>query len=124
MSKNFYIVNIDIKTDNRGSLTAFEKGCNCPFEIKRLFYITDVPNKDIIRANHINKDTSMVLIPVKGSCEVVCNKQNPEKFVLNSPDKGLYIKKGIYRKLYNFTNDALILCLCDNYYDINEYKCD
>ena len=119
MHKDFYLVDIDIKTDVRGSLTAFEKDFNCPFEIKRVFCIAKVPNKDIIRANHINKNTSMVLIALQGNCVVECNKT--EKVILNSPDKGIFIGKGVHRKLYKFSKNALVLCLCDNYYDKLEY---
>ena len=121
--KNFYIINLNKYIDERGTLLPFEYNNNCPFEIKRCFVISDVPNKDVNRANHVNTKSKMLLIPLQGSFEICCRK--PESidslhFFMDSPSKALFIDSGVFRKMYNFSKDAIVLCLSNEYYESEE----
>lgn len=118
----FYTVNIKHFTEERGCLIPFEFGQNCPFEIKRAFIIKDVPDIEITRGNHINTKSKCFIIPLQGSVNIDCEEaQTKETFILNNNCKGLFIDCGVYRKLYNFSNNAIILCLSDNKYNSDEF---
>lgn len=119
---NFYIIDFKEYKDERGKLIPFEYETNCPFEIKRAFLIYDVPSLSTERAGHINKYTKQIIIAISGECYVDCiDKNKKETFILKSPSKGLFINNNTYKKLYNFSKDATLLCLCSNYYNKAEY---
>ena len=123
MSETFYSFDLSVNSDERGNLIAFEKMQNCPFDIKRVFYIYSVPNTDIVRGNHVNLSSNMVISAISGSCAIECNEGNNKKiFTLNSPKTAVFIAKGVERKLYSFSKNAILLCLCDSYFDKNEYS--
>lgn len=110
-------------TDERGSLIPFEINNNCPFDIKRTFVIYGVGNEKTERANHVNTETNQVLIALAGTVTIDINENNTTTtYVLNNIEEGLYIKSGVHKRLYKFSKDAVILSLCDNYYNPSEYK--
>ena len=118
-----YIIDFKKFTDDRGTLIPFELNNNCPFDIKRIFLIYGTDKAGIERANHINETTNQILIAVSGKVDVDVKYGNQkETFVLNAIDKGLYLECGTYKKLYNFSPDCIILCICDNYYRLAKYK--
>lgn len=118
----FYTVNIEHFTEERGCLIPFEFGQNCPFEIKRVFVIKDVPDNKITRGNHINTKSKCFIIPLQGSVTIDCEeKQKKETFILNKNTKALFIDKNVYRKLYNFSKNTILLCLSDNKYNSTEF---
>lgn len=120
--KKFFLVDLKSYTDERGELIPFELNKNCPFDIKRAFTIANVPSSDIVRGNHINVKSKCFIIPLQGSVTIDCKVDDTvETYILNSNHKGLFIDIGVYRKLYNFSNDAILLCLADNYYEQKEY---
>lgn len=76
---------------------------NIPFEIKRIFYIYDVP-KNSLRGAHSYKKTKQVLIAIHGAVKVKCYCDNKEEiYILDLPDKGLYIGNNIWREAYDFS---------------------
>lgn len=118
-----YIIHFDINSDNRGNLISIENKRNIPFDIKRVFYIYGVPNQNIERGNHKNIRTKHVLIALSGSCTVECTiKDKIETYILDSPNKGLFINNNIKKKIYNFSKDSILLCVCSELYDVMEYK--
>lgn len=118
---DYKIIDLKCFQDERGSLTPFELNNNCPFDIKRIFYICNVPNK-ASRGEHINSESKFLLVAIKGSVSIDIPKDGKtETFVLNSPNKALFLNNGIYKKLYNFSSDAILLCLSDNYYYQEDY---
>lgn len=118
-----YIINLKEYSDNRGNLISIENNKNIPFDIKRVFYIFGVPNSSIERGNHKNITTKHILIVLNGSCTVECVIENNVKtYILDSPAKGLYIDNGIKKRIYNFKKETILLCLCSELYDINEYE--
>lgn len=119
--ENVYITDLKRYNDKRGCLLPFEYQFNCPFDIKRIFLIYNVP-KDATRGAHNNILSKHMLIAIKGSCTVKCIDNEKEIiYDLNSPDKGLFINNNIYKEIYNFSNDAVLLCLTNTKYNSEEY---
>lgn len=108
--------------DDKGMLTVIEGDKSIPFSIKRLFYIYGT-KEDVVRGNHANKQTDMVLIPISGSCtiETIDTNQEQNTFVLNDKNQGLLIPKMVWRRMFNFSNDAVLVVLCSEHYSPNEY---
>ena len=106
--------------DSLGSLIAIENG-GIPFEIKRVYYIFNT-GSDVIRGKHAHKNLEQILVCVSGSCTVTCNDGTAKaSFELNNPSKGLRIKGLIWREMFNFSADCVLLCLASNIYDESDY---
>ena len=107
---NIEIINIPKVEDHRGNLAIIEKDV-VPFEIKRVYYLYDVPSS-AQRGGHAHKDQSEFLIALSGSFDVVLNDgKSVEKITLNKPDKGLLIKTNVWRELDNFSSGSVCLVL-------------
>ena len=108
--------------DERGHLVIAEGGIDVPFEIKRVFYIYG-SDKDVIRGRHANRKTEFVLINVAGSSKVkVMDKNGNEAiFCLNRPHTGIYIPNMVWKDMYDFSEDSVLLCLASEHYDSKEY---
>jgi len=107
--------------DMRGSLSFAEYKNHLPFSPLRLFWIYDVPNKEV-RGEHAHKNLEQFLICVKGSVHVVLDDSLSRKeVVLDQPNIGLYIKSKTWGIQYKYSNDALLLVLASNIYDPNDY---
>lgn len=115
-------INFDIKGDERGSLIAIEGLKDIPFEIKRVYYILDTKN-EIRRGYHAHKNLQQVAICVNGSCKFLLDdgKERVEDIILDSPNKGLFIDKMIWREMYDFSEDCVLLVLASDYYDEGDY---
>ena len=115
------ILDFPIKGDERGSLIALESLTTVPFDIKRVYYIFDT-KENVIRGKHAHKHLSQILICVKGSCHIsLDNGSLQEQVLLNSPDKGLVIEGLIWREMYDFSPDCVLLVLASDYYDESDY---
>ncbi|MCV9930882.1 FdtA/QdtA family cupin domain-containing protein [Flavobacterium sp. LS1R47] len=91
------------------------------FEIKRVYYLYDIPSSSI-RGGHSHKKLQQVLIAISGSFDVVLKDGKTEKKVtLNKPDIGLLIENNIWRELENFSSGAVCLVLASEVYDENDY---
>lgn len=109
--------------DERGKLVVCEgNGIDIPFDIKRIFYIYG-SDKNVIRGKHANKETEFVLINVAGTSKVrVCDgKGNEVVFSLNRPHTGIYIPKLVWKDMYDFSEDSVLLCLASEHYNPDEY---
>lgn len=107
--------------DNRGKLVVIENGETIPFIIKRLFYIYDT-NYSAVRGKHANKKTEFVLINLSGSCEIrVTDSKKEALFKLDSPLSGLYIPKMIWKDMFHFTDDCVLLILASEHFSPDEY---
>ena len=107
--------------DERGKLMAIESFKEVPFEIKRIFYIYGT-TPDSVRGQHANKKSEFVLINLKGSCKVRIYDDDEEYVVeLNKPNMGLYIPKLVWKDMYAFSSDSILICLSNEYYDKEEY---
>lgn len=119
--KNCKIVDLPKIPDARGNLTFIENSKHIPFEIKRVFYIYDVPGGES-RAQHANINTEQLIIAVSGSFDVSiddgCKKS---KFKLNRAHYGLYVPKMMWRGIENFSSGAVCLVLASSSYSKDDY---
>ena len=107
--------------DSRGHLVVIEGKKNIPFDIKRIFYIYG-SKKGVVRGQHANKKSSFVLINVSGSSKVkITDGKNEKVFVLDKQHMGIYIPKMLWKDMYDFSKDSVLLVLSDEYYDGEEY---
>lgn len=110
--------------DERGSLIALEKLHNVPFDIKRVYYIFETaPNA--IRGKHSHKKLEQVLICTSGSCKILLDDGREKvKILLDKKDEGLLIGKNMWREMYDFTSDCVLMVLANEYYNPDEYVRD
>lgn len=107
--------------DERGKLVVIESGESIPFDIKRVFYIYDSDN-NVIRGQHANKFSEFVLINVAGNCKVRITDSREEYIVeLNRPMVGVFIPKMLWKDMYEFSSDSVLLVLASTHYDGSEY---
>lgn len=107
--------------DERGKLVVVEGAMDIPFEIKRVFYIYG-SDSNVIRGQHANRDSEFVLINVSGSSKVrVDNGFEEEIIELNRPRMGLYLPTMVWKDMYDFSEDSVLLVLANTHYDGNEY---
>ena len=107
--------------DERGKLVVIEGGQAIPFEIKRVFYIYD-SDATVVRGQHANRESEFVLINVAGKSKVRITDGKEEIIVeLDRPMTGVYIPKMIWKDMYDFSPDSVLLVLASTHYDGNEY---
>jgi len=107
--------------DTRGNLTFIEGGKHVPFEIKRVYYLYDVPG-GAVRGGHAHKKLQQLIIAASGSFDVLLDDgYNRKRFHLNRSYYGLYIPTMIWRELDNFSTGAVCLVLASEYYDESDY---
>ena len=109
-----------IDPKGRGKLSVVEKDI-IPFDIKRVYYLYDVPS-DSYRGGHAHKKLIQFMIPLSGSFEVLLDDgKKRKKIMLNKPDKGLLIPKGIWREMDNFSSGAICMVLASENFDESDY---
>ncbi len=115
------ILNFNDLGDERGKLVVIEGNQSIPFEIKRVFYIYG-SDPDVVRGQHANRDSEFVLINVAGTSKVRIT-DGKEEFVveLNKPMMGVYIPKMVWKDMYDFSADSVLLVLASTHYDGKEY---
>lgn len=108
--------------DKRGHLVVAEGAKDVPFEIKRVFYIYG-SDKDVIRGQHANRKTEFVLINVAGTSKVKVRdgEGNEAVFCLNRPHTGIYLPTMVWKDMYDFSEDSVLLVLASEHYDDAEY---
>lgn len=107
--------------DERGKLVVIEGAQSIPFEIKRVFYIYD-SHSFVIRGQHANRESEFVLINVAGQSKVrITDGKEVVVLELNKPMMGVYIPKMIWKDMYDFTKDSVLLVLASTHYDSSEY---
>ncbi len=107
--------------DERGSLVVAEGSSDIPFEIKRVFYMYG-SDKNIVRGRHANRHSEFVLINVAGQSKVRLDDGFSTRIVeLDKPRMGLYMAPMIWKDMYDFSEDSVLLCLSSRHYDAGEY---
>ena len=115
------VISLPKMLDDRGNLSFFENKRQIPFEIKRVYWIYDVPGGEI-RGGHAYKTLQEMIVALSGSFDVILNDGKEErKFSLNRSYYGLYIPKMIWRQLENFSTNSLALIAADQPYSEDEY---
>ena len=108
-------------SDPRGNLTVIERNKDVPFQIKRIYYIYDVPTGEY-RGAHAHKRLEQLMVAVSGSFDVrIDNGKGRRTFTLNRPYEGLYIPKMTWRDMDNFSSGSICLVLASDYYDESDY---
>ena len=108
--------------DERGHLVIAEGERDIPFAIKRVFYIYG-SDHDVIRGQHANRKTEFVLINVAGESKVRVRDGSGNEIIycLNHPHTGIYLPPMIWKDMYDFSDDSVLLCLASTHYDQGEY---
>ena len=107
--------------DHRGQLVALEELKDIPFEIKRVYYMYDT-GEGVRRGYHAHKALEQILICIHGSCKVLLDNGSETKVVsLEKPYEGLYIANDIWREMYDFSSDAVLMVLASEYYNEDDY---
>ncbi len=107
--------------DERGKLVVIEGGKSIPFDIKRVFYIYG-SDPSVVRGQHANRESEFVLINVSGTSKVRITDGTEEFTVfLDRPMMGVYIPKMVWKDMYDFSSDSVLLVLASTHYDGSEY---
>ncbi|MBQ9334751.1 MAG: FdtA/QdtA family cupin domain-containing protein [Lachnospiraceae bacterium] len=107
--------------DERGNLVVVEGGIQIPFDIQRIFYIYG-SDDSVVRGQHANLRSQFVLVNVAGSSKVkVDNGLETRIIELNKPRMGLYLSRMLWKEMYDFSPDSVLLVLSDEHYDGSEY---
>ena len=111
--------------DEKGNLVIAESGKDIPFEIKRVFYIYG-SDPHVVRGCHANKVSEFVLINVAGSSKVkvLDGEGNEIIYSFNRPKTGIYLPSMVWKEMYDFSSDSVLLVLASTHYDENEYVRD
>ena len=108
-------------SDRKGNLTVVENNKEVPFEVRRTYYLYDVPGGES-RGAHAHRELSQLIIAVSGSFSVTLDDGKVKRtFVLNRPYQGLYVVPGIWRTLDDFSSGAVCLVLASHPYDAGDY---
>ena len=108
--------------DERGHLVVVESMNQIPFQIQRVFYIYG-SDSSVIRGSHANRKSEFVLINVAGTSKVKIKdgKGNEIIYCLNRPRTGIYLPSMVWKDMYDFSNDSVLLCISSQIYDPDEY---
>jgi dTDP-4-dehydrorhamnose 3,5-epimerase-like enzyme len=108
-------------TDLRGNLSFIEENNQIPFQIKRVYYLYDVPS-GATRGGHAHKALQQIIIALSGSFDVLLDDGVTKRLLfLNRPHYGLYIPPGVWRELENFSSNSVALSLVSEIYDESDY---
>ena len=107
--------------DERGQLVALEEFKDIPFEIKRVYYMYDTV-EGVIRGHHAHKSLEQILICIHGSCKIKLDNGTEQKVIpLEKPYEGLYVSNNMWREMFDFSPDAVLMVLASELYDESDY---
>lgn len=120
--KSPQLVEFPLRGDERGYLVVMEGSSDVPFEIARVFFVYG-SDAEAVRGRHANRNSEFVLVNVAGSSKVRTVELNGVEtvFELKDPNVGLYIPKMVWKDMYDFSEDAVLLALASEPYDADEY---
>lgn len=115
------IIELPKFSDARGNLSFAENNAHIPFEMRRTYWIYDVPGGEE-RGGHAYRENQEFIVALSGSFDVILDDGTEQKtFHLNRSYYGLYIPRGIWRQMSNFSTNSLALILSSTDYDVNDY---
>lgn len=121
MTEDVNIIKLPKFLDARGDLSFIEEENHIPFRIKRTYWLYDVPGGES-RGGHAYKENQEFIVALSGSFDVILDDgKNKQRYHLNRSYNGLYIPKGIWREMDNFSTNSLALILSSTEYDKNDY---
>lgn len=120
-NEKHYLVNLKVNGDKSGSLVALESNAQIPFDIMRVFYIYN-STKGKCRGKHANRNSKFFMIILAGSCKIKVNDGKiVTEYLLDSPNKALFIDNLVWKEMYDFSGDAVLLIITNTKYDNTEY---
>ncbi|WP_101722930.1 sugar 3,4-ketoisomerase [Eggerthella timonensis] len=124
MVKNTAMLDLPCWSDSYGSLVAIEESDTIPFPVTRVYYIFDVGD-GIRRGFHSHKDLDQALICVNGSVRIfIEDDEGSEVVLLDDPKKALHIGPMVWREMFDFSDQAVLLVLASRHYDTSDYERD
>jgi hypothetical protein len=115
------MVELPVNHRERGNLTVIENNEDIPFDVRRIYYLYDVPGGES-RGGHAHKNLHQIIVAASGSFDVILNDGKIRRiFTLNRPYQGLLVIPGIWRELDNFSSGSVCLVLASHEYDENDY---
>jgi dTDP-4-dehydrorhamnose 3,5-epimerase-like enzyme len=115
------LMSFSVIGDERGNLVSLEELKNIPFTIKRVYFLYDL-RKDLPRGFHAHKELQQILICVKGSCNVLLDSgEEKQVYHLNQSHKGVFIDRMIWREMYDFSENCVLMVIASDYYDEDDY---
>jgi dTDP-4-dehydrorhamnose 3,5-epimerase-like enzyme len=110
--------------DHGGMLIALEQDKNVPFAIRRVYYIF-ATERDVHRGKHAHRHLHQLVVAVRGSVTLLLDDgTGPLEVVLNDPSQGLLLGRMVWRELYDFSDDCVLMVLADHVYDPSDYITD
>ena len=107
--------------DERGQLVALEEFKDIPFRIKRVYYMYDT-GEGVVRGCHAHKTLQQILVCIHGSCKVLLDNGKEKKVIpLEKPYEGLYVSNAMWREMYDFSTDAVLMVMASELYDEDDY---
>lgn len=107
--------------DSRGQLIAIEENNDIPFHVRRVYYIYDT-NSDVTRGCHAHRTLKQLLVCVSGNCKIRLDDGKESQIVLlDKPNEGILICDTIWREMFDFSKDAVLLVLASDIYDEKDY---
>lgn len=114
-------IKFQIHGDDRGQLVALEELKDIPFEIKRVYYMYDT-KRNVRRGFHSHKNLEQILICVSGKCKILLDDgREREVITLDKPSEGIYIGANIWREMFDFSEDAVLMVLASEHYNESDY---
>ena len=108
-------------SDRKGNISVVENGKTLPFDVKRVYYLYDVPGGES-RGSHAHKELEQLIVAASGSFRVTLDDGNVKRsFFLNRPYQGLYVKPGLWRDLDDFSSGAVCMVLASEVYHAEDY---
>ena len=119
------IIHFQAHGDEKGRLVVIEGEKDIPFDIKRVFYIFG-SDADAVRGRHANRHSAFVLINVAGQSKLRAIDHSGQQRVydLDEPHMGIFLPAGVWKEMYDFSPDSVLLCLASTHYDPREYVRD
>lgn len=108
-------------SDRKGNLSVVENGVTLPFDVRRVYYLYDIPGGES-RGSHAHKKLEQLIVAASGSFTVTLDDgKNKRSFFLNRPYQGLYVKPGMWRDLGDFSSGAVAMVLASEVYQAEDY---
>ena len=124
MTSFCYPIEVPAITDPRGDLTFIEGGNHVPFEIKRIYYVYNVP-VDSLRGGHAHRDLEQVVFALSGSFRMtVDDGRKRQEYYLRNPRKGIYMSRLVWREMDQFSQGAVCMVLASHAFDETDYLRD
>ncbi len=115
------IIDVSKVHNEAGNITVIENGINVPFDVKRVYYLYDIPSGEA-RGGHAHYELEQYIIAASGSFDVILDDGKNRKIVnLNRPNLALHIVPGLWRELDNFSSGSISLVLASHIYDEKDY---